>query len=121
MNTKSHMITSIGLGLLFYTMLSVGSDEFQQWRQQQSYEVQAQINKFQEYKDKRDKEFTVFLKSHWKAVDLVKGEVRDKAPKPDSMPVAPVRHPVSVTQKPVVLTVPEPLAIKNPVVKPAVW
>jgi len=97
----------------------MADDSFQQWMQQQSAGVQAQKKEFQEYKDKRDKEFTAFLKAQWKAVDIVEGEVLDEEPKPITMPVAPVpvvapdskqldKKPVSVNKpKPVVITTPK--------------
>ncbi len=76
---------------LLLSLISSGAaaNDFQQWLQQQSQGVQAQKDEFKAYKDKRDKEFTSFLKSQWKAVDIVKGEVRDEEPKPDVMPLAP--------------------------------
>ena len=55
-------------------------DEFSQWKK--DYQ-----NSFQEYKDKRDKDFTSFLKTHWVEMDLVRGVERDQQPKPEVMPV----------------------------------
>ena len=73
---------------------------------------------FQEYKDARDKEFTTFLKAQWKPVDIVKGGVRDEAPKPKVMPVAKLEPEiVAPTEKPVVVLVPKP-ALADPVVAP---
>lgn len=105
------------------------NDEFQQWMQQQAAGVSAQKKEFQEYKDKRDKEFTAFLKANWIKVDVVRGEVRDEAPKPVVMPVAkpePVvtRPPGTAVKKPVdkpvEVTVPKPPVKKAPVVAPVV-
>jgi hypothetical protein len=98
------MIGWLGFSVVVYTVSSFANDEFQQWKQQQSSSVQTQKNEFQDYKDKRDKEFTSFLKAQWKAVDLLKGEIRDQAPKPDVLPVAPPDPSSNVTpvQKPVV-------------------
>ncbi len=117
--TRRRITVWIGVSLLFYGMSSSANEEFNQWMQQQTYGVQAQKNEFKEYKDKRDKEFTAFLKKHWKAVEIVKGTVRDEAPKPDVMPVAPAR-PVSkkIVEQPVVVAVIEPAVIKNPVPAP---
>ena len=121
MNTKKIAMACLSSGLLVFCISSSANDEFQQWMQQQSQGVEAQKKEFQEYKDKRDKEFTDFLKSHWKAVDIVKGEVRDEAPKPDVMPVAsPVAAVPVVIEKPVVVTVPKPVVIKKPVPVPMV-
>ena len=41
---------------------SYAEDDFAKWKQQTQ-------DSFQEYKDKRDKEFTAFLKMHWKEMD----------------------------------------------------
>ncbi len=118
---KLKIFVFAGTGLIIFLGISSvnANDEFQQWMQQQSYGIQAQKKEFQEYKDKRDKEFVSFLKAHWKAVDIVKGKVRDEQPKPDVMPVAPA-EPVSKKpaerpiEKPVVISVPEPVVIKKP-------
>lgn len=74
--------------------------EFEQWKQQQQ-------QSFQQYKDERDREFTAFLKEHWREVEMLKGFVRDERPKPDVMPVA----------KPVPPK-PEPAPDTKPVKKP---
>jgi len=121
MRIKNPVKTSIFV--FFGSLLSVSvsaNSEFQQWMQQQSQGVSAQKKEFQEYKDKRDKEFTAFLKAHWKAVDIVKGEVRDEQPKPVVMPVAkPVPEPqVKPSAKPVVVSVPKPEPVKPAVVAP---
>jgi len=126
MNKRPRIITLLGLSALLFSVPGTANDEFQQWMQQQSYGVQAQKKEFQEYKDKRDKEFTAFLKAQWKAVDIVKGNARDEEPKPDVMPVAP---PAPVTSKPpvvrpvtkpVVVVTPKPVVTKAPVAAPVV-
>lgn len=119
MTTKNHITGLLAGSLLITGMSCSANDEFQQWMQQQSTGVQAQKKEFQQYKDKRDKEFVTFLKAQWKAVDIVKGKVRDEQPKPDVMPVAP-DQPVlkapeeSPVDRPVVISVPEPVVIKKP-------
>jgi len=126
MNTKSRVISWAGFSLLFLSVACDAGNEFQQWMQQQAAGVDAQKKEFQEYKDKRDKEFTAFLKANWIAVDIVKGEVLDEEPKPDVMPVAPMEPPVSILQKPeqqlppVIIMVPEPEVIVKPVPAPVV-
>ncbi|MDT8282494.1 MAG: hypothetical protein RQ982_06710 [Gammaproteobacteria bacterium] len=125
MMKKKNLISS-GLALVsifsltLYSQTGHANDEFQQWMQQQSSDVAVQKTEFQEYKDKRDKEFTSFLKAQWKAVDIVKGEVRDEVPKPIIMPMASLQ-PVVVAPaaKPVTVTIPEPVFTK-PVVVPVV-
>jgi hypothetical protein len=121
MKIKDIIITGLFPGLVFYCVVADANNEFQQWMQQQSQGVAAQKKEFQEYKDKRDKEFTAFLKAHWKAIDIVKGEVRDEQPKPDVMPVAPLSpKPIAPVEKPVVVVVPKPEPVKQPVPAPAV-
>ena len=127
MNSKNHIAAWLGSGLLIFAISSAASDDFKQWMQQQSAGVQTQKTEFQEYKDKRDKDFTAFLKAQWKAVDVVKGDVRDEEPKPDVMPVAPPISPpilppgpVSTipAQAPVAILVPEPSREPLPAVAP---
>jgi len=121
MKIKYLVTACLSFGLTLNVISGSANDDFQQWMQQQSQGVAAQKKEFQEYKDKRDKEFTAFLKAQWKAVDLVKGEVRDEAPKPDVMPVAPPRpEPVKAVEKPVVVFVPEPEPPKQPVSAPVI-
>ena len=126
MNNRNCISICVGFSILFYGVTAHANNEFQQWMQQQSNGVAAQKKEFQEYKDKRDKEFTSFLKSQWKSVDLVKGDVRDEAPKPDVMPVAepePVKKltvPPKSLPVPVVITVPKPIIIKPPVIAPVI-
>ena len=79
--------------------------EFEQWLKQET-------QSFTEYRDKRDREFTGFLKSQWKEMQTFQGMVRDKTPKPRVMPVAP--HPVikpapEPDKKPLVEKKPEPV------------
>jgi len=125
MDTRRRVSPWLGLGLLFFAANCGANDEFQQWMQQQSAGIAAQKKEFQEYKDKRDKEFIAFLKTHWKAVDIVKGEVRDTAPKPDVLPVAAVKPPALIVQKPdhqspVSIVVPEAIVIEKPLLAPVI-
>ena len=86
--------------------VTVADDGFAEYMKQQQ-------NEYQEYKDKRDKEFTSFLQSQWKELDVFAGVKRDPAPKPVVMPVAkPKPKPVPV----VVQKIPEP--VKQPVLRP---
>ena len=125
METNSRVTAWLGFGLLFCAASCAANDDFQQWMQQQAGGIAAQKKEFQEYKDKRDKEFTAFLKTQWKAVDIVKGEVHDIEPKPDVLPVAPLKPPVSIVQKPahqppVSIELPEPLVKEKPLPAPVV-
>ena len=121
MNTKKIVTACLFSGVALFCLPGGANNEFQQWMQQHSQGVAAEKKAFQEYKDKRDKEFTDFLKSQWKAVDVVDGEVLDEVPKPDVMPVAPL-EPVAPApvEKPVAVTVPEPVVIKAPTPAPLV-
>ncbi len=118
--------------VLLASMSADATSEFEQWMLQQQQGIQQQKTEFQEYKDKRDKEFTAFLKKQWKGMDLLKGIVRDEKPKPVKMPIAkpkPIPKPSPVPKdKPVDKPVskkpaprPEPVVIPPPpVVKPPV-
>ena len=111
MNKKSCTSKWLSFSLLFIALSSSANSDIQQWMEQQAAGMQAQKKEFQEYKDNRDKEFTSFLKAQWKAVDIVKGEIRDKAPKPDVMPVAPDRP---VKKAPARYSRPAPLQLHPP-------
>ena len=77
---KRH-IAMVSLFLLTVCSSANSVSEYEQWKQQQQ-------QSFQEYRDERDREFTAFLKEHWREVELLKGFVRDDKPKPVVMPVA---------------------------------
>jgi len=137
MQKRSILIVS----LFTLTSLSLSGNagnraEFEQWMKQET-------TSFQDYRDKRDKEFTGFLKNQWKEMQTFQGLVRDKTPKPVSMPkapkkpsvpVQPVKKPDPVT-KPIIespgktplvkipvieapIVVPKPVIVKVPVIKP---
>ena len=98
------------LNLFLLTTLPItgttnNSAEFKQWMKQET-------THFQDYKDKRDKEFTGFLKNQWKEMQTFQGLVRDKTPKPDKIPKAPKRLPEPV--KPFKLKPPPPTISKLP-------
>ncbi len=132
MNTRR--IFAVFWVLFFTSTTAIAVSEFEQWKLQQQQGIQQEKTEFQEYKDKRDKEFTAFLKKQWKEMDLLKGVVRDEKPKPVRMPVAspkpkpaptpaPVDRPVDKpVEKPVVkkpAPKPEPIVIQPPpIVKP---
>lgn len=99
---------------LMMAMLSPSSyaeDDFAKWKKQTQ-------DAFQEYKDKRDKEFTAFLEMHWKGVDLLKGVERDPAPKPTVIPVAKLKPVKPVAKPEPIVKIPKP--IQAPVVKPVI-
>ena len=130
------IISTILTGLGIATAVVAGNSEFENWMKQET-------QSYQEYRDKRDKEFTGFLKSQWKEMQVFQGLERDKTPKPVSMPVAPkpfVEKPVpqikskqpvvdakpgkTLDKKPVIVQVSPkpvlaPVIVKIPVIKPA--
>jgi len=112
----------ISLSLAFITTAHAAQNsEFEQWMKQET-------SSFQEYRDKRDKEFSGFLQNQWKEMQTFQGLVRDKTPKPLRMPTAPVQPPVSIKppvqpeQKPAQLPPTAPPIVKilpiEPVPKP---
>ena len=76
-------------------------DDFSKWKQEYQ-------SSFQEYKDKRDKEFASFLQAQWTEMELLRGVERDKTPKPVKIPVA----------KPQPIEPPRPEPAPRPVIKP---
>lgn len=102
MRKRSILIVSF----FIFTSLSVSGTasnraEFEQWMKQET-------TSFQDYRDKRDKEFTGFLKNQWKEMQIFQGLVRDKTPKPVSIPKAPKKLPVAV----------QPVKKPEPVIEP---
>lgn len=104
-----------GMVFIAVSNQSLGAiDDYAKWKQEYQ---QA----FQEYKDKRDKEFTAFLKAQWKEMDLLKGVELDPTPKPVKMPVAkplPVKPPQPVTEP--VAEAPKPEPVKKPGLEPEI-
>lgn len=78
------------------------NSEYEQWLKQTQ-------ETFQEYKDKRDKEFMGFLQKQWKEMQVQSGFVLDKTPKPVSAPkVKAIETPVAKPkQQAVIVKVPE--------------
>lgn len=72
--------------------LVLAGDDFANWQRQMTQSDdfaswQRQMNQdFQTFKDERDREFTTFLKAHWREMRLLYGVVRDKTPKPRVAP-----------------------------------
>ena len=110
---KTH-VSLISLCLLLTCSPANSVSEFEKWKRDQQ-------QSFQQYKDERDREFTAFLKEHWRAIELQQGFVRDQKPKPVVMPVAkpeptepkpaPVKKPDE--DKTVIVTPPEPIVIEQ--------
>ena len=73
----------IMLILLCFTAIATTAqnlDEFEQWKKRER-------EKFQRFKDERDKAFTDFLKQRWHQMQLMRGLVLDDKPKPVKTPV----------------------------------
>ncbi|RDH82670.1 MAG: hypothetical protein DIZ80_10345 [endosymbiont of Galathealinum brachiosum] len=102
MHKRSILLVSI---LTFSSLSITGTAgnraEFEQWMKQET-------TSFQEYRDKRDKEFTGFLKNQWKEMQTFQGIVRDKTPKPVRMPKAPIKPAVPIKQ-------PDPVPVIKPI------
>ncbi|VAW69004.1 hypothetical protein MNBD_GAMMA09-1964 [hydrothermal vent metagenome] len=107
---RTFLLTASLTGINF-TCLASDRADFQQW-------MSKETNNFQEYRDKRDKEFTGFLKSQWKEMQRFQGLVRDETPKPVRIPVAPKPPAKPVTP---ITKAPDfkPVIVKVPVIKPA--
>jgi hypothetical protein len=82
--------------------------DYQKW-------LQKEQEKYQQFKDERDKEFTDFLKREWKQMQAFHGLVPDETPKPVTMPVyqPPPQKPKDTTSIPVKLKVVPPLKTQN--------
>jgi hypothetical protein len=102
-------VTSIAaISLMVLNAPVQAASEFEQWKMQQQ-------QTFQEYKDERDREFTDFLKKQWKEMELLRGFVRDEAPKPVKIPVAKPQPPAPIAKP---QPKPEPEPVKKPVEEP---
>lgn len=98
----------ISWGGLLMSPWAVAGD-FESWYQQQ-------MQDFQEFQDERDREFTAFLKQHWREMRTLKGVVRDKTPKPRVIPkVKPPSRPKPTPQLPRV----RPPVVPQPAPKPS--
>ena len=111
LSVSSCILLSLGISAM---VLADNRSEFEQWMKQET-------GSFQQYKDKRDKEFTRFLKTQWREMQTFQGLVRDKSPKPVKIPLAqpaPVKPPAKKPQPKAPVKIPP--VIQAPVIKPAV-
>lgn len=93
--------------LLFIILIEVQTiahaqekDDYQKW-------LKREQEKFQEFKDARDKEFYEFLRHEWKQMQTFKGLLPDEKPKPRVLPT--YKHPPEQPKEPVS----KPATIKN--------
>ena len=92
-------------------------DEFEQWKKQEQ-------EKFQKFKDERDKAFTEFLKKQWREMQLMQGLVPDEKPKPVKAPV--YKSPPDTPETPTPddskiikkIPIPKPIPEPTPDIKP---
>jgi hypothetical protein len=96
--------------LLLFLLLILGvvssraqDPDYQKW-------LQKEQEKYQQFKDERDKEFTDFLKREWKQMQAFHGLVPDETPKPVKLPVyqPPPQRPKDTTSIPVQLKIVPP-------------
>lgn len=99
----------LGGGLMMPPFV-IAYDDFASWKRQMSQE-------FQEFKDKRDQEFTAFLKAHWKEMRLLYGVERDKNPKPKVIPK--VKPPARIKPTPQLPRIKPPVIPSRPKPQPA--
>jgi len=74
------MVMSFGSVATAIVAFAQTLDEFEQWKKQER-------EKFQKFKDERDKAFTDFLRKQWREMQLMQGLVPDDKPKPVKAPV----------------------------------
>jgi len=91
--------------------------EYEAYLQQNTMDMQAANQEFQDYLDANDKEFIGFLKQQWKKVELEKPQILDITPKPVQLPKAPT--PVTKPkphEKPLPIVKVKPITPAKPVV-----
>ena len=85
---------------------------FRRWQEQEQ-------KKYQEFRDKNDRDFFEFLKKEWRGVELARGVVRDPIPDPVTLPVyTPPAAPVQVLPVPSPTVAIPPLPEKREPVPP---
>ena len=87
--------------------------DFERWKKEEQ-------EKFQVFKDERDRVFVEFLKRHWREMQMIGGIVPDETPKPTDMPVytPPPDTPPDTTpdESPIIeeIPTPQPPAVEQP-------
>lgn len=115
----------LAFSLMTLCSLPVLSDsEYNEWLKQNTMDMGAAQQEFQDYMDAEDKAFLGFLKQKWKAVEVKKPEVLDTKPKPVILPSAPKPKPEPVVAdtpkiEPIVIEAPKPAPKPLPQVTPA--
>lgn len=104
--------------LLLLPTLSIANSEYEAWLKQNTMDIKAEKQAFQDYMDKNDKAFLGFLKQQWEEVDVKKPVVLDKKPKPVLLPTVPTPE-YAPNKKPVANTpIIKPIEIVKPTPTP---
>ena len=93
----------------------MAQSEYEAWLQQNSPDLAAEQQAFQDYMDENDKAFMGFLKQSWKKVALEKPKQLNPTPKPLDIPKA---KPVKDTTTPKKEAKQQPIAKLKPILKP---
>ena len=93
---------------LFNFSFSYAQQDYEKW-------LKEEQQKFQEFKDKRDKAFVEFLKKEWRAFELFKGIVPDETPKPVNIPITTAKEiPADIHSKKIKeIQLPKPPLVKE--------
>ena len=84
------------------TIAVAQEEDFQKW-------LKSEADKFQQFKEERDREFTEFLKKEWRGMQLLSGVKQDEKPKPVKLPKATSPPPIFMdTVKSVPVRIPPP-------------
>ncbi|GAA6135460.1 hypothetical protein NBRC116188_22500 [Oceaniserpentilla sp. 4NH20-0058] len=83
------------------TLPTFANSEYNDWLKQNTMDMGAAKQEFQDYMDANDKAFLGFLKQQWKEVDVKKPELLDTKPKPRLLPTAPKPVDKPITSKPI--------------------
>jgi hypothetical protein len=101
-------LLSAVLAVSFFCTYTYAEVDFKTWVSQQKKE-------YKKFREERDKEFYSFLKGEWKDFEIEEGKVEDKAPKPETPPVAePDAEKVSKPVEPEVVVEKEPEPVPEP-------
>lgn len=97
----------------------MAQSEYEAWLEQNSPDLAAEKQAFQNYMDENDKAFVGFLKQQWKKVELEKPKELNPTPKPLDIPKAkPAKQPEQDTAKPKAEQVKQSIAKLKPIVQP---
>ncbi|HEY6951844.1 MAG TPA: hypothetical protein VI758_05520 [Bacteroidota bacterium] len=81
---KSSLVFALA-AIVAGSSLLYSQDDFEKWKK-------AETDKYQQWKDERDKAFTEFLKTDWQKFKAFKEQSLYDSPKPKTLPIAPAKH-----------------------------